>query len=385
MNEPPSFNALPLEAADEAFIRPERGLYLDFAAQNLRLRTAQAAARAALDAVARPWDNDWHAWTAQAERVRAQAARLFDDEADGVAFVPSAAYGLALAARALPLEAGEAVLVFDDAFPSNLLPWQQRCREVGARLVAVRRRDDASAAVLEAINRTPALRTVAIEHTHWHDGTRLDVDAIADACHARGIALVLDLSQSLGALPAQIGRWRPAFAVSVGYKWLLGAHGLCVLWASPHWRERASPIEAHWSAHRAREDWSFDAIHANAPRAGARRFDAGEIVDALRLSVAEAAFVQLHAWGIDAISTQLGALTARLRAHLADAFDMPRDGAPHFVGMRPRDATLEACVQALRRERIVCTARHGRLRIAPHLHVDEADIDRVVAALRAVR
>lgn len=381
----PSIDPLPLHAARDAFVRPEHTLYLDFAAQNLRLRSAHASAQAALDAVTRPWEASWDAWAAQAERVRVQAAALFDGDADGVAFVPSAAYGLALAARALPLHAGEAVLVLDDAFPSNLLPWQQRCREIGARLVAVHRGTDATASVLEAIERTPALRTVALEHTHWHDGGRLDLDAIADACHARGIALVLDLSQSLGALPARIARWRPAFAVSVGYKWLLGAHGLCVLWASPHWREHAAPIEAHWSAHCAREDWSFAASRANTPRAGARRFDAGEIVDTLRLSVAEAAFTQLHAWGVGAISARLGALTARLRAHLADAFDMPGDGAPHFVGLGPRDATLEACVQALRRERIVCTARHGRLRIAPHLHVDEADIDRLASVLRAVR
>jgi selenocysteine lyase/cysteine desulfurase len=381
----PSIDPLPLYAARDAFVHPEHALYLDFAAQNLRLRTAHAAAQAALDALTRPWEASWEAWAAQAERVRAQAAALFDGDADGVAFVPSAAYGLALAARALPLEADEAVLVLDDAFPSNLLPWQQRCREARARLVAVRRGVDATAAVLDAIERTPALRTVALEHTHWHDGARLDLDAVADACHARGIALVLDLSQSLGALPAQIARWRPAFAVSVGYKWLLGAHGLCVLWASPHWREHATPIEAHWSAHCARGDWSFDASRPNAPRAGARRFDAGEIVDALRLSIAEAAFTQLHAWGVDAISARLGTLTARLRAALDGAFDMPRDGAPHFVGVRPRGATLEACVQALRRERIVCTARHGVLRIAPHLHVDEAGIDHVAAVLRAVR
>ncbi|GHA87331.1 aminotransferase class V-fold PLP-dependent enzyme [Cognatilysobacter bugurensis] len=381
----PSIEPLPLARARDAFMRPERGMYLDFAAHSLRLHAVHRAAQTALDAATRPWDASWDAWAAQAERVRLQAALLFDGDPNGVAFVPSAAYGLALAARALPLEADEAVLVLDDAFPSNLLPWQQRCGEAGARLVAVRRGADATAAVLEPIEHEPALRTAALEHTHWHDGGRLDLDLIANACHARGIALVLDLSQSLGAVPAEIARWRPAFAVSVGYKWLLGAHGLCVLWASPHWREHASPIEAHWSAHCAREDWSFDAAADNALRPGARRFDAGEIVDVPRLSVAEAALTQLHAWGVDAIAARLGALTARLREQVVDSFDMPDVGAPHFVGLRPRHAALDACVLALRADGIVCTARHGVLRIAPHLHIDEADIDRVASVLRAAR
>jgi hypothetical protein len=84
--------------------------------------------------------------------VRALAAGLFDGDAEAVALVPSAGYGLTLASRNLPLAAGDSVLVLADTFPSNLLCWQQRCIDTGARLHAVQRGDDATAAVLAALD-----------------------------------------------------------------------------------------------------------------------------------------------------------------------------------------------------------------------------------------
>ncbi|MFC0676405.1 aminotransferase class V-fold PLP-dependent enzyme [Lysobacter korlensis] len=377
-------HASDLHNAKAAFLLPPELLYLDTAAHGPRLRAVQSAAQAALDAGATPWTTCWDEWEAQVERVRALASQLFDANGDAVALVPSAAYGLSIAARNLPLTRDEAVLVLADAFPSNLLPWQQRCREVGARMHGVTRGDDATAAVLAALDGDAAVRIVSLPQVHWHDGSRLDLDAISAAVHARGAALVLDLSQSLGAMPAQIARWRPAFAVSVGYKWLLGPHGLCYFWADSHWRAHGVPIEQHWAAYEARADWSFRADGANDYRPGARRFDAGEITDVQRLAMAEAGLTQVLEWGVDAIAHRLGGWTAALREALADdGFDAPAQPGPHITGLRPRSVEPSVCMQALRAAGIVCTARHGVLRIAPHLHVDADDIDRVARVLRA--
>src|SRR3546814_3159630 len=79
---------------------------------------------------------------------------------------------------------------------------------------------------------------------------------------------VLDLSQSLGALPAGIARWRPDFVASVGYKWLLGPRGLSWLWAAPRWREEGVAIEQHWSARDAGDGWRFPIEAPPPPRRG---------------------------------------------------------------------------------------------------------------------
>ena len=363
-------------------------LYLDTAAHAPMLRAARDAGVAARAAGNRPWKPDESAWEARIERARALAAAWFDGDPDGVAFVPSVAYGVASAARNLPLARGEAVLVLENQFPSNLLAWQERCLQAGARIVAARRErgQDWTQAVLAAADAHPQLRIAALPQAHWHDGALLDLDAIATTLRRRGIALVLDLSQSLGALPADVARWQPDFVVSVGYKWLLGPTGLGLLWAAPPWRARGIAIEQHWSARDARDVWRSDPEVLPRLRDGARRFDGGGLFDPLRLGMFEAAQAQLRRWRparvLDHLRGLLVALDDGLDARGLGDWKTPRH-APHLCGVRPPAQRFEAVAAALRDAGIECTARYGALRIAPHLHVSQADIARCVEVLAA--
>ena len=48
-----------------------------------------------------------------------------------------------------------------------------------------------------------------------------------------GAALVLDLTQSIGALLFDVARVRPDFAVAAGYKWMMGPYTLGFLYVAP--------------------------------------------------------------------------------------------------------------------------------------------------------
>lgn len=375
--------------AADAFMADEGFLYLDCAAQGPRLRCVHDAAMAAMELTARPWNPPPVTPQALREQLRQRLARLFDADADAVALVPSAAYGLATAARNLPLDAGDEVLVLDGQFPSNLLGWQQRCAEVGARLCGVRREagQDWTAAVLAAIEDNARLRVAALPQVRWDDGAMLDLDRICESLQARGIALVLDLSQSLGVLPVDLARWRPDFIASVGYKWLLGARGLACLWTAPRWRSQGSPIENHWYGRDAGREWRFALAPATPFAAGARRFDAGGLDGLVPLSMAMAAIDQVLDWQPAEIATALKTRTDALDAYLDQAglahWQTPGH-APHLTALRPPAGRIQAVHEALKQARITCTNRYGLLRIAPHLHVAPADMARVVeAAARA--
>lgn len=377
------------EALAALFATPPGALYLDTAAHGPRLRSVHAAAEAALANGVAPWRVSMDAWRATIERVRTLAADFFDGDADGVAMAPSVAHAMSTAARNLPLARGEAALVLEREFPSNLLPWQQRCADVGAQLRVARARTATGAtdAVLDALERDPSIRILALSQAHWHDGALLDLDRIAPAAHARGAALVLDLSQSLGVLPAEVARWRPQFVAAVGHKWLLGGYGLGWLWVAPHWREHGLSLEQHWIARD--PALAFDTAQGAAPyRPGARRFDAGGIAHAQQLAMAEAALGQLHAWGVHAVRAALAARTAAFDAVLADAglatWSTPSH-APHLLGLRPPPERLDAVARALNEAGAVFTRRHGLLRIAPHLQVTVTQmraLARIAAAQR---
>jgi selenocysteine lyase/cysteine desulfurase len=383
-----------------AFEMPSDVIYLDCAAHGPRLRSVADAARAALCEGALPWRPDWERLQCQTERVRRLAARIFaapshescaDQHDDAVALIPSAAYGISIAARNLPLARGTSVLVLDGQFPSNTLPWQQRCAEVGARLAVVERgsHGDWTEAVLATLEADDSIRIAALPQVYWQDGERLDLDRIALRTQALGIALVLDLSQSLGALPVDLARWQPQFAVSVGYKWMLGPPGLAYLWVAPAWRSEGVSIEQHWSARDASEVWSRSPAAVVSYARGARRFGAGGVVDAMRLAMAEAAMQQILAWTIERIA---GALQQRTRqvqdALAADARPWRwRAGAAHFIGVTPPPCDAGALADRLRAEGVRLTQRGLTLRIAPYLHLDDLALaramDRVIAAANA--
>lgn len=379
-----------LSDAGSRFRVAANALYLDTAAQGPRLGAVLDAGHAALDATQEPWRLSFDAWRARIEGLRALAAdTLFEGDVEGVAMVPSVAHALATAARNVPLNAGDVVLVLEGQFPSNLLAWQQRAHESRAQVAAVSRREGEpwTEAVLAALQSQPRVRVVAVPQAHWHDGARLDLDRIAPAVHALGAALVLDLSQSLGAIPLQLQRWQPDFVAAVGHKWLLGPTGLAWLWAAPRWRSEGVPIEQHWQARDAGSGWSFP-VQAPPPYcAGARRFDAGGVTDMPRLAMSAAALSQVQRWGVYAIGQRLGELTSSLDAaldeHGLSAWKTPHH-APHLTALRPPDAaSLEASFGALQGESIVCTQRAGLLRIAPHLHVAESDMRRVARVVAA--
>lgn len=371
----------------DAFRIPEGRLYFDTASNAPRTVAVDAALREAWAEATAPWRLSFADWEAQVERVRAQASRLFHadhrEDADAVALVPSVAHAMSAVAAGWPLRAGDVVGIADGEFPSALLPWQVRCAATGARLEAVPRAD-ATVGFLALLERRPAL--LVLSESHWRDGRRLDLDRIAVAARDAGVPLVLDLSQSLGVLPCDVDRWRPAFAMSVGYKWLLAHKGLCPLWASPEWRERIAPIEQHWQGRAPAAAWRFDVDRAPPYRDGARRFDGGEVADPLRLAVLETALAQVLAWTPAAIATRLDALLARLRTQLEDAglgHWCIAPSSPHLLGLAPPASRLDALRQAFAAAGMVCIERDGVFRLAPHLHVDEAAIDRVAAAVVA--
>lgn len=369
------------------FALPRDMLYLDSAAHGPPLRAVREAAAAALQRSTTSWFGA--RWRDDVERVRALAAGLFDGDAEAVAFIPSAAYGLSIAARNVPLWPGQSVLVLDDQFPSNLLPWRQRCKETGASLTIVRREDgqDWTDAVLATLDADTDIRVLALPQVHWLDGALLDMDRIAARARAREASLVLDLSQSLGALPVRLDAWRPDFIVSVGYKWLLGGHGLAWLWAAPQWRDNGQPLERGWMAHDHDALWAPGNNAQVEPLPGARRYDAGGVCDAMRLAMAEAGLRQVLGWGVAQIAEQLKLRTSALddALHARDLDVLRTAGhAPHICGLTLPTGRADAVAQALESAGIVATLRNDCVRVAPHMHVGIGQMARVAEVVAGV-
>src|SRR6202140_3773918 len=219
--------------------------YLNCAYMSPLMKPVIEAGATGLGRKAHPWELTPDQFFTGSDEFRATAAQLFDCSADCIAIVPSASYGIATAARNLPVKKGQSILVLDEQFPSNYYPWQRRAEETGAslKIVAWPADNDWTAAVLESL--TPDVAIAALPNVQWTSGGRLDLVRIGEACRKLGAALVLDLTQSLGALPFSVRDVRPDFAVAASYKWLLGPYSVGLLYVAPKWH-KGKPLEENW-------------------------------------------------------------------------------------------------------------------------------------------
>jgi selenocysteine lyase/cysteine desulfurase len=366
----------------DLFDLPREVAYLNCAYMSPLLVSAVEAGRGALALKARPWRIRPPDFFSGPDAARAAFARVLGCDAAGVALVPAASYGLATAAANIALRAGDRILVLKDQFPSNVHPWRRRAAETGAEILAVDAPDgDLTAAVLDAIDERTAI--LACPHCRWTDGALIDLPRVADAARAAGAALVLDVTQSAGALPLDVARVDPDFLVAAAYKWLLGPYATGFLYVAERRRD-GRPLEEHWMGREGAEDFSRLVDYRDAYRPGAVRFDMGEAANFALLPVAVAALEQLAAWGVPAIA---GTLAARTRAIAARAEPLgltasdPLQRAGHFLGLRLPEGAPSDLVARLAADDVHVSVRGRWLRVTPHLYNDDEDSDRLIAAL----
>ena len=117
---------------------PEDVAWLNCAYLAPLMRSVCAAGEWGIERKRHPWRITPTDFFTESERLRALFAQLINAEPDHIAITPSASYGAAIAARNLPLEAGQRALVLDEQFPSNVYAWKASCQAAGAELITVR-------------------------------------------------------------------------------------------------------------------------------------------------------------------------------------------------------------------------------------------------------
>jgi selenocysteine lyase/cysteine desulfurase len=218
----------------------------------------------------------------------------------------------------------------------------------------------------------------------WTSGGRLDLIRIGAACRKNGTALVLDLTQSLGALPFDVNEVQPDFAVAASYKWLLGPYSVGVLYVAPKW-QRGRPLDENWIVRANSQDFSSLILYENDYDRGARRFDMGERSNFALLPAAVRAMKQLLEWGVANISETSGAINRRLASAAAElGFSSPPEHlrGPHYLCLRRKNSIPKELPEMLAREKVFVSVRGTSIRVAPNVYNSTADAERLISCLK---
>lgn len=359
--------------------------YFNCAYMSPLLNGVTAAGVAGLSAKARPWEIKPADFFGDSETARGMFATMIGAGADDVALVPAASYGLAVAAANLPVAAGQTIVMQAEEFPASVLTWRNVARRTGAEIVTVDRPEDGdwTAAIRAAIGERTAV--VCISQTHWVCGGLTDLAAVSARCRQVGAALVIDGTQSCGAHRFDVTGIDPDYLVAAGYKWLLCPYSTGFLYVAPRHQDGV-PLEQGWVVRQRAEDFRNLIDYSESFQDGARRFDVGERSNMALMPAVVAALRQLLDWRVDRIQAALGAKTGRIADAMRSmgAIVLPdAHRAPHYLSLRFRQGLPDDLIARLAAQDVHASMRGDRLRVTPHLYNDDADIDRLVTAVRA--
>jgi selenocysteine lyase/cysteine desulfurase len=150
---------------------------------------------------------------------------------------------------------------------------------------------------------------------------------------------------------------------------------------------RGEPVEQNWIAREGSEDFARLVDYRDEYQPGARRFDVGQRTNFELVPMAIAALEQLRSWRVGRIAASLAQVTGTIAAEATTLGLQPlpaEQRGPHLLGVRLPDSIRADVVASLAAFDCFAAVRGETLRIAPHLHVTDADIERLVYALAAV-
>lgn len=323
-----------------------------------------------------------------ANQLKGKFAQLIHaDDAQRIAIGPSASYCLANAAQNIPLEKGEEILLTAEQFPSNVYCWQRAASNVSANVIFAEKPIDKDQSwtdcIIDAIN--AKTKVVAMGNVHWADGTLFDLIRIRTACNEVGAYLIIDGTQSVGALDFSIKTINPDALIVSGYKWMMGSYGMCLAYYGPRF-DTGIPIEESWMNRKDSEDFTGLVNYESAYKGSANRYSMGQSSSFIYTGMLNKALEQLLDWGTDRIQDHGFKIMDSLKAELSNSpftFGEAGENAGHLWSLRlPVSMDKDKLKAQLSANNIYLSIRGDYIRIASHLYNNDQDVEVLASVLK---
>jgi len=351
--------------------------FFDHAAASPIPELVRAAMAGAVDAMASADRTDA---LALADELRQKIAALINVEAPGVAITRSTAHGISLLASGLRWREGDNVVVAQGDYPASIYPWMLLAeRGVDLRIVPEAEVMAGPDAILSHVDH--GTRVVCVNHVQFASGYRLDVAAIGAACRERDVIFCVDVMHSLGAVEVDVQAMQADVVASGAHKWLMGPGSTAFCYLRPDLIPTIPPLIAGalsvvdrfdftnyrpvWApdAHRFEETW----LSAPGLAGMAAAVDLATTVGMERIEREVLRRTATMSDRLVAAGMRLSSTWPRPAARAAGivCFEHPRVSSPDVLA-------------ALRSARVIASQRGSFVRLSPHYHNPEEEIDRAL-------
>jgi kynureninase len=276
-------------------------------------------------------------------------------------------------------------IVYDDlVFPSIHYVWSEQERN-GAEICVVKSDgiNPPTEKLLEAIDERTLI--VPISHVMFRGGAMYDAKRIIDKAHSVGALVFLDVYQSAGIVPLDLGAWGCDMASGGALKWMCGGPGAGFLYVRKEVLDRLRPTATGWFGHA--EPFTFEMGRMRYGE-GSMRFIGG--VPAIpSIYTARAGLEIIQRLGVDRIRKKSLRQTRLLRAALLErGLDVrtPADEASHAGFLTVEFPNAKAVSAELVNRHFLQDYRAGGgMRISPHFFTTDGEIAAFLEELDKVR
>lgn len=373
------------------FSIPEGHHYLNCAYFSPMLKSVEEAGKQGIEQKRTPWTVQPEEFFKNSNLLRKRFAHLVNaPHANDVAILPAASYGLSTVAKNLPKKTSQKIIIVGEQFPSNVYPWMRYCEDSGCRLQVIEAPNESEGRgkiwnerIMEAIDDDTLM--VALGHIHWTDGTLFNLQAIGQKARDHGALIVIDGTQSVGALPFDVQKIQPDALICAGYKWLMGPYSIALGYFGPRFKD-GIPLEEGWLDRKGSEDFAGLVNYVDEYQPGSMRFDVGEHSNFILVPMMIKAIEQLLEWDPANVQSYCKDLTQELVEELPKLgyrIEHPDRRSHHLFGIRlPEHINPKALKEDLTRNNVYVSIRGSALRISPNVYNEAGDIEALLSVLR---
>ena len=375
------------------FDLPDDITYLNIAAQSPSFKAVYEAGLEGLKQKNHPQTIALSDYFEPVTELKKLFAKLVDvDDYNRIVTIPSVSYGMATVANNIKLLAGDEIIVMHEQFPSNIYAWQKLAEQYDAVIKTIEAPENTTnrvkqwnTSILEAINEKTAI--VAMGNIHWSNGSLFDLKAIRQKTKVHNALLIIDGSQSVGALPFSVKELQPDALICAGYKWLFGPYGCGYAYYGPYF-DNGSPIEENWSNRLNSENFSGLTNYESDYKPLSNRYSVGESGNFIFVKMQIAALKQVLEWNpnrIQAYCKNISADAVKELKSLGCVIEDDNYRTHHLFGIKlPDDLDLKVLKSALAKQQIFVSFRGKYIRISCHLFNTTDDFNKLVACMASV-
>ncbi|MBT8310645.1 MAG: aminotransferase class V-fold PLP-dependent enzyme [Flavobacteriaceae bacterium] len=375
------------------FDLPDDITYLNIAAQSPSFKSVTEAGMEGLKQKSQPHTIKGTDYFEPVTELRKLFAEVIDcDEFERVATSPSVSYGLANIANNITLKNGDEILVIEEQFPSNIYIWQKLADKYDANIVTVKAPESNNnpikqwnKEILDGI--TDKTAVVAMGNIHWSNGALFHLMAIRKKSRQHNALLIVDGSQSIGAMPFSVNELQPDAVVCAGYKWLFGPYGCAYAYYGPHF-DGGRPIEENWSNRLNSENFAGLTEYQSKYKSLANRYMVGENGNFIYTKMQIAALKQVLKWKPEDIQEYCKAIALDAVEELKKMgceIEESDQRSHHLFGVRiPEGLDLKQLKAALEEQKVYVSFRGQYIRVSCHYFNTKEDFNALVNCMGSV-